>query len=205
MEANEKLRGWIRASTKYAAKSQRKRLTAYGCGALYEHGTDTLSELIRDLRPADLVIVTSLARLAPTRPALMKAMAEIHKINCAIVEVGRSDKDVRNSLECDERERMIFDAVDELAGDRRTHTTPAATEYGKLGGKKKGENAAAARTPVAMALSKWRDLSITAAEALATPEMAGWSTRAAYRPQDEGGLGPRNTAPGRHGRPRKIR
>lgn len=57
------------------------------------------------------------------------------------------------------------------------------------------------RTPEKQARGPWRDLSLSPDEAVAHPDMAGWSVRVAYKK-----LGPRNTARGvRVGRPLKSR
>lgn len=144
------------------------------------------------------MLVTSLARLAKTRQELARVMAEIHDKGATILEAVEPP---RSTDDAGQRQQMIFDAVDELAGDRRTHTPEAAAKHGRLGGKAKAQATAAARTPKAEALAAWRDLSLTAAEALATPAMEGWSNRAAYRE-----LKKRNTARGaKIGRPRKIK
>jgi hypothetical protein len=188
---SEQLRGWIRDSSRHKAVSQKRRLLAFGCGAIYSPPADTLADLIRDLRPGDVIVVTSLARLANTRPAIAAAMAEIHKVGCAIMEVGKSDADVRNSLDCDQREAMIFDAVDELSGDRKALNPEAAAKHGSVGGKKRAANVVANRTPKSEAIVAWRDLQFTGREALGTPAMRGWSARSAYNE-----LGKRNTAPG---------
>lgn len=207
MTATEKLRGFVRASHRYTETAQRKRLADVECGAIYVHGKQGLDYLIRDLRKprnggkGDVVAVTSLSRLAPTRDALREAIDAIHGKGAIILEIGnKPGGKPRLSSDKDQLAEMIFDAVAELAQDRRTHSKDAAAKYGSKGGKKRAENLEAGRAPEAQALAAWRDLSYTTAEVLATPAMRGWSSRVAYAR-----FGPRNTAPGaRVGRPPKA-
>ena len=204
MQATDKLRGWVRASTRHAERTQVKRLEAWGCEVIYSADKHSLDAFVAALRkprpgwPGDVVLVTSLARLARTRQELARVMAAIHDKGATILEAVEPP---RSTDDAGQRQQMIFDAVDELAGDRRTHSPEAAAKHGRLGGTAKAAAVAASRTSVAEAKAAWRDLSITASQALATPAMDGWSTRAAYRE-----LGKRNTARGaKIGRPRKIK
>ena len=146
-------------------------------------------------RRGDIVLVSSLGRLAPTRRELASVMAQIHAKGALIFECREPPR--RSDRAADLRE-MMFDAVDELSQDRRTHSPEAARKYGAKGGQRHKANREAVRAPAAGALGPWRDLSLTAEQALGTPAMYGWTIRMAYRL-----LGKRNTAPGtRHGRPR---
>lgn len=193
--ASDKARGWIRISARHPEARQRRALAAVGCGVIYCSRDDTIDDVLHALRPGDTVVVETLARLAPSRSDVRRAVDEIHRRKCVVVET-------RGGRRSDDREQlaaMIFDAVDELAGDRRTLSPDDAKRHGKSGGKAKGKSAEAARTPRDEAIVAWRDLALTAEQALASPAMRGWQVRSAYR-----FLGKRNTARGaKIGRSRK--
>ncbi len=195
--ANAKLRAFIRASIGYTADMQRKILDKQEPGVIYVDGKGVdIDVFVRDLRPpkpgqrGDIVLVTTLARLAGSRDVLRSKIAEILAKGATIVEASTG----RTTASIDDAIAMVFDAADELAGDRKKHSPEAAKKYGAMGGRP-----VTARTDKAIALGPWRDLGMTAEEALGTPAMKGWSHNQAYRE-----LGKRNTAKGvKIGRPRK--
>jgi hypothetical protein len=77
---------------------------------------------------------------------------------------------------------MMGDAVSELTGEARAFAPGDAKRLGSKGGKAKGKNAKAARTPEAEAKSVWYDpKGGTVRERLARAEMRGWSVVTAYR------------------------
>ncbi len=206
MAATDKLRGYYRISHRHTEAMQRRRLAEIGCEAIYSHTRDGIDRLVADLRTPrkggapDVVAVTSLSRLAATRDALRAAVDAIHGKGAVILEIGpKAGAMPRTSNEPAQLAAMIWDAVAEISQDRRTHSPEAAKRYGSKGGKAKAAAAAEGRTPKAEALAPWRDLSLTAEQAMGTGAMRGWTIRAAYRI-----LGPRNTTRGvKAGRPRK--
>lgn len=202
MIATDNIRGWIRESRRHKAGKQRALLEAAGAGVIYVAGEDSIDDLIASLRVpkpksrGDVVLVSSLARLAKTRDELGDVMREIHARGAVIIEARDPP---RRSDKRDDLAEMLLDAVAELSGDKRTPTTAEAKTRGAAGGKARGARLAAERTPVKTAIVPWRDLSHSADVALTLPDMEGWDKRTAYRV-----LGPRNTAPGtRAGRPKK--
>ncbi len=203
MDTTGRLRGWIRASARHSEQMQRRALDEAGCTAIYAAGPDTIDDLIGSLRPpaakkqrGDVVLVTSLARIGRDRRELRRALDAIHSRGAVIVEARNPP---RRSDDRHDLASMLLDAADELAGDRRALSPADARTHGRKGGLAKGRRAREARTPNGEALAAWRDLSLTGAQAIEDPRMAGWTVRMAYRL-----LGKRNTALGVvTGRPRK--
>mgnify|MGYP003393277942 CR=1 FL=1 len=183
MHANGKLRGWLRASRRHSAETQREALIDAGASVVYDASQTTIESFIAALRKpkkgasGDVVLVTSLGRLANRREGITEAVRAIHKVGAVVLETstGRSSNDAANILE------MLDEALDELRADRRTHSKARAKELGKLGGKARAAQAEADRTSIADALVAWRDLKLTTAEALDTGYMRGWTSSTAYR------------------------
>ena len=147
-----------------------------------QHGP---AEFIKRLRKGDVVFVTTLGRLAGTRRGIEAAMDAIHEKGCVIVEATTS----RRSDDPDHRAAMIFDVADELAGDRKVHTSAKARKYGKLGGRPTPE-----RLSDKEAEKEWFD-SRNPFAMDAKAKCPGWSMRELYRK-----FGPRGL---NVGRPRK--
>ena len=194
MTGSAKLRVWLRASRRHPIGRQMEMAKASGAhpSAIYVASAElTLDDFVQALRSGDVVLVSTLARLAGTWPALTAAVEAIRARKCIIAEMStglRLDQP-------DDAWKMMAAAKDEIAVDRKTHTPDQAREYGKMGGRK------VERTPEKQARGPWRDLSLSPDEAVAHPDMRGWSVRSAYKR-----LGPRNTARGvRVGRPRKSK
>lgn len=159
------------------------------CGVIYDWDEgDGTGDLIRSLRSGDHVVVTTLARLAPTREGIRAAVQDIHKRKATIIETETS----RRSSDRDQALDMLADAVAELAGDSRALPAKRAREYGKMAWSKKR----AKRMPLDQAERVWlstRNAGLSNGECIAL--MPGWTERAAYRE-----LGKRGLA---KGRPRK--
>lgn len=185
------MRGYIRPSRRHSERAQRKVLE--GAGAIYVEGPEaTLQHLISALRPKDIVLVTTLGRLGRSRRDLQVAIDDIHSRKAIIVEATTQ----RRSNRADDLKDMIFDAVDELAEDRRVLTGKKAREYGSQGGKEAAKRAASKRMPKAEAERIWFDLrNKTTRDAI--DQMRGWTLRMAYTH-----FGGRLGVPG-IGRPRK--
>lgn len=205
MDATEKVRGWVRPSRRHPEAPQVKALRAAGCGAVYVAGRDVaISDFVRGLRKpknggaGDVVLVTTLARLASSRDELNDALRAIRARGAVIVETTTG----RTSSSPDDLQAMIFDAVHEIATDRRALTRKQAKAFGALGGKAKGKAAQEDRTPVTKARAAWHGNNhMSNDEVLRLPEMRGWTEASAYRH-----LGKRNRMLGvRVGRPRKIK
>jgi DNA invertase Pin-like site-specific DNA recombinase len=198
MESNSKIRGFIRVTRRHSEKMQRAALAAAGCGAIYVFGKDTAADLVRDLRAGDFVIVTTLARLAPRRELLNGVIDAILDKKSTIVETTTGRKSKPEGV----LRAMLVDAFAEYSSDMKALTTKQAKEFGAKGGTNKGINAAAARTPEAIARAAWHGNNhLSNREVLALPDMAGWSESRAYS-----NFKPRNRQNGvRVGRPRKTR
>lgn len=201
MTASGKLRGWLRSSRRHSADDQRDALKACNPFIIYEHGKATLDQFINDLRApkgkarGDVVLVTTLGRLAPHFDEITKAVRAIHKRGAVILETttGMRSDNAENMLE------MLDIALHELRSDKRTHSPERAAELGAMGGKARAANAEINRTAEAEALVAWRDLRLSTKEALDTGHMRGWTQSTAYSL-----LKKRNTAPGsKAGRTRK--
>lgn len=197
MEANAKLRGFVRVTRRHSERMQKAALTAAGCGAIYVFGKDTAADLVRDLRAGDVVVVTTLARLAPRRELLAGVIDAILDKKAVIIETTTG----RKSKPEGELRAMIFDAVAEYSSDLRALTKKQAETFGALGGTAKGRNAEAARTPESVARAAWHGNNhLTNQQLLALPDLAGWSATLAYKR-----FKPRNRQNGvRVGRPRKT-
>lgn len=162
---------------------QRKALIEAGVTeqAIYTdgRGAETLDACINSLRPGDELVVSSLGRLTNTRKALAALIDRLHvQKKVVIVEAltGRRTDDTAVL------HRMILDAVDEIATDRRTLTHAEAVQYGKLGG------AAVRKMNVSDEEGQkiWDDVSILTTEAL---ERIGCTSSTAYRRFGKRGLG----------------
>ncbi|MBX9659093.1 MAG: GIY-YIG nuclease family protein [Nitrospiraceae bacterium] len=159
-------------------------------------------------QPADDMLLEVLSR----EQVDVSAITPLHRVRRPVLSVDEAreiwmDKSIKQMEALKHMPGWTWQKAREAFGYRNGSTSPTfrkgqppelAREYGSKGGKAKAAATAAARTSKTEALAAWRDLSLTAAEALATPAMDGWSTRAAYRE-----LGKRNTARGvKIGRPK---
>lgn len=192
--------GWARPSAGISAERQKRALKARGCERIFIAPDDTIDDAIRCIRPGahDVLLVTTMGRLTNKREELRRIVREVHAKQAIIVETTGPP---RRSDKRDQLADMLLDAVAEIAGDRRRHSPEAARRYGKQGGEAKRASAEAKRTKPSVAIVPWRDLSMAAEAAVATPDMSGWSVRMAYRV-----LGPRNRVVGvKAGRPRKVK
>lgn len=188
MAGSDRVRAFIRHSARHSESDQRAVIDPTKPGGIFvadrERGA---SDFVRALRKGDIVLVTTLGRLAGTRRGIESAMAAIHAKGCVIVEATTS----RRSDEPEQRSAMIFDAIDELAGDRKVHTAAKARKYGKLGGRPPVE-----RLPPKEAEREWFDRR-NKSTMDAKEKCPGWSVRELYRK-----FGPRGL---NVGRPRKSR
>lgn len=183
---------------------QRQALEAAGAGIICTEAEMTIDEFVKDKVRArkprekrDVVLVTTTARLTGKRAKLNAVIAAIHAKRAVVAETTTG----RRSDKPDQLQSMIFDAIAEQVGDAKAPLPEEAKSRGAKGGRQKGKNADKRRTPRALALKSWRNMSLTTAAALATPEMEGWTQAAAYRL-----LKKRNTARGtKIGRPRLTR
>lgn len=186
--------GYVRGYIRHPEKPQEDELVKAGATVIYREGRDaeTFAECARALQRGDTLKVTSLARLGPTRDDLRRNVLAVLKRKAVIVETrtGRRTDNAESAL------LMLLDAVDELSQDRRAYTpTEAKKAARKRWAEKRGE-----RAPRAAAEKIWKDTERykTIAEAMAHPDMEGWTVRQAYRAFD-----PRGTTVG--GRPRKAK
>lgn len=183
MTSINKVRGWVRGSPRHPARKQHAALIDH-CGAVYDAAKDDVHDYIKWLREGDVVLVTTLARLASHRDEVQSLVKLIHLKKCVILEAGSG----RRSDRVEDLADMAFDAARELAGDKPVHSRAEAIRKGNLGGHPKAE-----RSPVQEAAVFWKNTNLAPAEAL--KRMPGWTMRAAYRD-----LGTRGMAAGR---PRK--
>lgn len=175
-------RGFARKTPRHSEAKQKAALLAAGVEARVIYtGDDELESFVRSLRPGDEACVTSLARFAPNRRILGDVIEAIHQKSAVIVEVETG----RRSDDPPAQARMILDAADELAGDRRKLRRSDAIRYGKLGGKPFKQ----ANMPDADAVAIWRNLDLTSRDAA---DMIGLNHVTCYRR-----FGKRNAPAGR--------
>ena len=184
----------MRGSIRHRDKTQEAKLKTGGVEVIYVEGRgkENWAECVRSIRRGNEIVVTSLARVGSTRDALRTAIETVQAKGGVIVELETG----RRSDDMQALPAMIFDAVDELAQDRRAYTSKEAKSAARKRWEKEDR---APRAGVREAEAAWRDTVNyrTNPEALGAPGMAGWTLREAYR-----AFGPRwPERPG--GRPRK--
>lgn len=178
-------RGFVRGSIRHSAGGQRKRLEKAGAHVIYEDGDgyETWAGFANALRKGDTAMVTSLARVGGTRAAIRQALDDVFEKECVLVEIdtGRRTDDPKALYS------MVLDAVDELSQDRRAFT-PAEARKAAL---KSWENRRAERAPRDKAEAAWFDTKKyrLIEDALASPDMQGWTKREAYRHFKKRGTG----------------
>lgn len=187
-------RGYVRGSIRHRDKGQEAKLKAGGVEVIYVEGRgkETWAECVKSLRRGNEIVVTSLARVGSNRDELRTAIETVQAKGGVLVELETG----RRSDDLSALPAMIFDAVDELAQDRRAYTSKEAKAAAR---KRWDAEDRAPRASVKEAEAAWRDTVNypTNADALGAPAMAGWTLREAYR-----AFGPRwPNKPG--GRPRK--
>lgn len=189
--------GYIRVTTRYTERAQRKALEALDIADIRVEGQEgvTIDGLIDRLRRGHVLAVASPHLLGKSRRDLRPRFDAIHEKQAVLFDVTTGRRSDRGKEFGD----MAMDAYELLAADRRTHKHEAAVKYGKKGGEAKGLKAQARRTDEATAKRAWKDTDRypTYATALRTPFMDGWSQPTAWRK-----LGPRGTKA--TGRPRKV-
>lgn len=163
-------RGWVRKSPRCSEQKQLKALESAGVDPIYINGKhENVTDFISSLRAKDEACVYTLARLASHRDALDQAIDDIHKKDCVIVEI-------HTGLRSDSRDgmkTMIFGAVREISGDRRTLSPEMALFYGEQGGRPIKEKMAKTE-----AEAVWFDRRLNSDQAIA--KMWGWGKRTAY-------------------------
>lgn len=175
-------RGFVRGSIRHPASGQVASLEAKGVTIIYTDGdgAENWDEALKSMREKETIYVETLARVAPTRDGIRAAIedADERKVTIEETATGRRSDDLQS------RTAMIFDAVDELAQDRRTFTPAQARKAAKL----KWETE---RTSKAKARAIWKDVATYPKnkDALAHPDMRGWSQRMAYRELKKRGHG----------------
>lgn len=168
-----------RKSQRHPESRQLAMLQEAGVKSIYSYEVDGIDAFIGSLRSGDEACMTTLGRLGPTREKLRVAVAAIRKIGAVIIEL----KTGRRSDKPGHLDEMIFDAADELAGDKKVHKPGDAKRYGSLGGKPKKE-------PVlsdADAKALWTNPEGNPDEVL---KILGISASAAYRRYGKSGRSP---------------
>lgn len=181
----------MRGSARAGEAAQSKMLEEHGVQLIYGEGERTLDALINSLREGDEVWVTSLARLAPKRPLLKRAVDEIHNKKCLVVEAASGRRSDRDGA------MMALEAADELMGEGRSLTPDQAQRFGSAGA---AANVARImdkfvkrRMPTLEATKIWTDPDLAPlSNYTILKRMAGWTQRMAYRH-----IGPRGLAKGR--------
>lgn len=141
---------------------------------------ETLGDCLRSLLPGDTLAVTTLARLHNRWDGIIAAVHELAAKHVTIWEVSTGRKfaagDAMETLEC------VTEAKEELANDKHRFTSQSG---------RKAANIQHGRTKTAVARAIWHNTVDypTIDEALAHPDMDGWTQTSAYRK-----LLPRGTA-----------
>jgi hypothetical protein len=179
MSKNYHYRCFVRASTRHTRKMQEEILTRYN-GVMH----DDLGDLLKSLRRADAVVVTTLARLAPRQALIMSAVNDIHSKGAFVIEATTGRKSTTKGPEA---MQMMADAFAELRGDSKALPSHVASKYAKTMWAKKLAN----RSSEAEAKTVWQSLKfkdLTNSALLAMPEMRGWTQESAYRRLGSRGL-----------------
>lgn len=188
------IRGYVRPSTRNPAAPQERALIAAGAGYVYVEGRgmETWPKFVLSMRGGDTALVVSLALAAADRDQIRHMIADLAERGIPLREVNSGRTLQPGAAETAE---MVLDAVEEMANGRRRMTRKEATAKALV------RWGTAERTSKATALRIWRDTKNypTAEEALAHPDMAGW-TRS--RAQD---VLKRRWPDYPGGRPRKLR
>lgn len=180
-------RGYVRHSFRFPATTQRKALEAAGVKIIYEESrNETLADVMRALRKGTVLVVDGLHRLGRTRAELAETLENAERLDVSI-EDARTGRIVHASVY-----RLMAEAFQVLAGEARLPSHAEAVRRGKKGGAPHKEKMARHE-----AVLFWRDTVKYPGAEDAIIHMTGWSVRQAYRPADEGGLGPRGAPAGR--------
>jgi hypothetical protein len=195
-------RGYIRKTAAGGAKLQRSALLTAGVKVIYEDDRDTL---MKSLRPGDAVVVARLSCLATSKEDLRWALtgrddrasykgAFIRGATIIDLEFGV----LGTTLDQMPAVESVLRATEDWAKERRGIPRADSVKHGKRGGRPKKK-----RTDKHVAQKVWLDLVKypKMADALAHPDMKGWSQSAATRHPPKG-LGPRGALAGRHPKPR---
>lgn len=175
-----KHRGYVRPSIRHKPDAQHRALEEAGAGVVYEEGRkgETWGALVKSLRRGDVVLVTSLARIASNRADLRIALADIAARGATLLEVSTGR---RITAECVESAIASLEAADELAQDRRAFSSRQATKAAQKRWAKAERDRE--RTPKHLAIIVWRntDEFPLESQALAHPDMTGWTSSTAHR------------------------
>lgn len=193
--------GWVRRSARHPLSAQIEQLRAAGVQKIYGEAKDeTVMDAVKHTsgRAGSIIVVTTLARLGTSKAAIAAVVDEAHERGAVVLELGsgRRSNDARVAFQ------MAMEAADELANDHRAFTPREA----KAAAARSWEGRRKPRTSRAKALRVWRDKANyrTVRDALAHPDMDGWSVNDCYR--KDGGLGPRyKPEEGRGGRKPKSK
>lgn len=176
-------------------------------GPLYEENKKSfpkhlkgLFDSFRSKRTDEHIWVSDFVVLVERRKYLQPTLNSLKKANAYVFE-GRTG---RRSNRPSEYAAMLHDALDYWARGRLPHHL--AVEFGRQGGEQFAENRRKSdkRMPRGEALKIWRDPQYSGSEALEVINedkrySEPWSRSAAFRPKEQGGLGPRGTISGPRG------
>lgn len=182
--SKHRARGWIRAISPHTEKAQRAALEPI-CGALYSAAdADGLDDLLRSLRPGDLVVVTTLGRLARRWGALVDLLEAIHKKRAAVLETttGRRSDDAA----------AVVSLLDDARAEQISEAKGLTPRRAKAAAGKRWAAERERRMPDAEAERIWKHDRRYPTGGEAIEAMTGWSLSAAYRQ-----FGPRGIGAGR--------
>lgn len=195
------LRGYIRSSAKGGAKAQEQALKDAGITSIYRDGER--DALVKSLRKNDGVAVLRLSCLGTNKADVRYALwgEDKRRGYLGIFLRGNFVRDLEAQAEHRRKNEVesVLAATEDFANERRASPSPDHRRRGLLGGRPRKK-----RTDKHTANRAWKDLVKypTIADALASPDMKGWTQSAATRPIKAGGLGPRGAIPGRLPKPR---
>lgn len=177
------IRAYVRPSRRHGQKEQTAALLAAGIdGTLIyvESKDETLADCLKSLMPGDTLAVTTLARLHSRWDGIVATVHELAAKRVTLWEVvpDRKFEPGQMSLALE----SAVEAREELANDKHRFTSQSG---------RKAADIQHGRTKTAVARAIWQNTADypTIAEALAHPDMDGWTQTEAYRK-----LLPRGTA-----------
>lgn len=174
-------RGFVKSVRGKSADKQEAELQAAGIEVIYR---DDLVDAIASLRKGDtLAVAAGLHVLSPIRRGILEIVQEVHAAGCVVEDITHGHRSEGDGIP------MLALAIDAISAETRFGDPKKA---GKQGAAKRWAKVKKTRTPQRKAYARWKDASLTTKEALAHPDMEGWTRRAAY---DK--FGKRDIRPGR--------
>lgn len=163
--------GFARTVRGKKANVQAAELEAAGIDVVY---VDNLVDLIASLREDDVLAVAGgLHVLSPIRRGILEIVQEVHDAGCTVEDITNEQTSKGDGIP------MLALAIDAISAESRFGDPVKAGKKGGLARWAKEKKPM--RTSQRKALGPWRDRALTIEQALAHPDMDGWTKNSAYR------------------------